>query len=96
MISGATSTLTPAQVSAYDAQAAANNAAAAQQRQQTAAMAMPKSVASSAPVTGTPQTLVPGTATPAPIAATGATMPTTGLINQAPMTANNVTGAPAA
>lgn len=51
--------VTAAQAAAYNAQAEANNAAAALTRQQTANLAMPKSVASSAPVTGTPQALVP-------------------------------------
>ena len=59
LLSGMTSTLTPAQVSALQAQAAANNAAAALTQQQAANLAMPKAVASSAPVTGTPP-LVPG------------------------------------
>jgi hypothetical protein len=60
LLSGLTSTLTPAQVSALNAQAAANNAATALTTQQTANLAGPKSVAQSAPVTGTPATLVPG------------------------------------
>lgn len=59
LLSGATSTLTPAQVSALNSQAAANDAAAAFQNQQRANLAMPKSVASSSPVTGTPSPLVP-------------------------------------
>jgi hypothetical protein len=75
-LTGLTSSLTPAQVSALNAQAAANNAAAALTAQQTANLAMPKSVANSSPVTGAPQTLVPG-ATPAAPAATG-------FINNAP------------
>ena len=58
-LSGLTSTLTPAQVSALNAQAAANNAAAALATQQAANLNAPKSVAQSAPVTGTPP-LVPG------------------------------------
>jgi hypothetical protein len=58
-ISGMTSTLTPAQANAANAQAAANNAAAALTVQQTANLAMPKAVASSTPVTGTPAPLVP-------------------------------------
>lgn len=62
LLSGATSTLTPAQVSALNAQAAANDAAAALTRQQTANLAAPKAVASSAPVTGTPAPLVPSAA----------------------------------
>ena len=59
-LTGLTSTLTPAQVAQYNAQAAANNATAALTKHQQQNLAMPKSVASSAPVTGTPQTLVPG------------------------------------
>jgi hypothetical protein len=79
-LSGATSSLTPAQVTALQAQAAANDAATALTNQQRANLAMPKSVASLSPVTGTPQQLVP---TPTPPA---------GFINQVkPM----VTGVPA-
>jgi hypothetical protein len=89
LLSGLTSTLTPAQVKALDAQAAANNAAAALQTQQTQNLAMPKAVASSVPVTGTPATLVPGASTQQ----TAAT-PSSGFINTAPKTAA-VTGAPA-
>jgi hypothetical protein len=80
MLSGLSNTLTPAQVSALNAQANANDAAAALTRQQTANLAMPKSVASSAPVTGTPQALVPPQMAP-------------GMINQ-PRPAQ-VTGVPA-
>ena len=80
LLSGLTSTVTPAQVTALNAQAAANDAAAALQKQQTANLAMPKAVASSAPVTGTPATLVPPNATP-------------GFINQAQR--QQVTGAAA-
>jgi hypothetical protein len=69
LLTGAFSTLTPAQVTALDAQAAANNAASALTAQQTANLAMPKSVASSSPVTGAPAQLVPSPA---------------GFINQAP------------
>jgi hypothetical protein len=87
LLSGLTSTLTPAQVTALNAQGAANNAAAALTQQQTANLNMPKSVASSAPVTGAPQTLVPGASSSAPAAGQG-------LINQAKAPA--VTGAPAA
>jgi hypothetical protein len=79
LLSGAFSTLTPAQVTALNAQAAANDAASALTRQQTANLAMPRSVASSSPVTGTPQQLVP---------------PPAGFINQAPKQPA-VTGAPA-
>jgi hypothetical protein len=60
LLTGLTSTLTPAQVAALNAQAASNDAAAALTKQQTANLAQPKATASSAPVTGTPQTLVPG------------------------------------
>jgi hypothetical protein len=67
-LSGAFSTLTPAQVNAYNAQAAANDAAAALTKQQTANLNMPKSVAQSAPVTGSAQ-LVPIAAQPPPPAA---------------------------
>lgn len=59
LLSGLSSTLTPAQVSALNAQASANDAAASLTKQQTANLQMPKSVASSAPVTGTPAPLVP-------------------------------------
>lgn len=82
LLSGLTSTLTPAQVDALNAQAAANNAAAALTKQQTANLAAPKSVASSAPVTGTPGTLVPSQ------------QPAPGLINSAAKLAP-VTGAAA-
>lgn len=78
-LSGATSTLTPAQVDALNAQAAANQAVAAQTTRQNTVLAMPKSVASSTPVTGAPGALVPSTP---------------GLINSAPRLAP-VTGAPA-
>lgn len=67
MLSGLTSTLTPAQVSALNAQAAANDAAAALTRQQTTNLAAPKAVASSAPVTGAPAPLVPGMINRAPV-----------------------------
>jgi hypothetical protein len=59
LLTGAFSTLTPAQVAALTAQASANDAAAALTRQQTANLAQPKAVASLAPVTGTPAPLVP-------------------------------------
>lgn len=71
LLSGLTSTVTPAQVGALNAQAAANNAAAALAQQQLQNLQMPKSVASSTPVTGTPGTLIP---------------PSSGLINSAPKT----------
>lgn len=80
LLSGMTSTLTPAQVDALNAQAAANNAATALSNQQRTNLSMPKSVASSAPVTGTPSPLVPGQA---------------GFINSAPR-AVQVPGAAAA
>lgn len=64
LLSGWTSTLTPAQISALNSQAAANDAAAALTKQQTANLAMPKAVASSAPVTGAPQPLVQPTVSP--------------------------------
>jgi hypothetical protein len=83
LLSGLTSTLTPAQVAAYNAQANANNAAAALTQQQTANLAMPKAVASSTPVTGTPGQLAPMQSVPAP-----------GMINSAPKLPP-VTGAPA-
>jgi hypothetical protein len=78
-LSGLTSTITPAQVSALNAQAAANQAAANLTAQQTANLAGPKPVATLAPVTGTPNPIL--------------TPPTAGIINAAPRV--NVTGAPA-
>jgi hypothetical protein len=84
-LSGAFSTLTPAQANAYNAQAAANDAAAAFTKSQTANLQMPKSVAASAPVTGTAQ-LVPIAAQPPPPAAKP------GFINQAPVPSAPVTG----
>lgn len=80
-LSGLTSSLTPAQVAAYNAQAANNQAQANLTAQQAANLAMPKAVASSTPVTGTPSPLVPQSQF-------------TGLINNAPKLAN-VTGVPA-
>jgi hypothetical protein len=59
LLSGWTSSLTPAQVSQLNAQAAANQAAANFTDQQTANLQQPKAVATLAPVTGTPQQLVP-------------------------------------
>jgi nuclear pore complex protein Nup62 len=59
LLEGTFSTLTPAQVAALNAQAAANNAAADLTNQQRTNLAMPKAVASSTPVTGTPGPLVP-------------------------------------
>lgn len=79
LLQGLTSTLTPAQVSALQAQAAANDAAAALTNQQRANLAQPKAVATSTPVTGTPAQLVP-------------TQPA-GFINQPKLPA--VTGVPA-
>lgn len=77
LLTGAFSTLTPAQVADLTARAAANDAAAALTRQQTANLAMPRSVASSSPVTGTPAALVPSGQPglinqPQPIKVTGA------------------------
>jgi len=79
LISGLTSTLTPAQVSQLNAQAAANQAAANLTTQQTQNLAQPKPVASLAPVTGTPNNII--------------TPPSAGIINSAPPV--NVTGVPA-
>lgn len=79
-LSGATSSLTPAQVSALNAQAAANQAAANLATQQTANLAMPRATANVAPVTGTPAPIIP----PRPA----------GLINSAPRLAP-ITGTPA-
>ena len=68
-------------ISGLNAQAAANQAAANFQTQQLSNMQAPKAVAASAPVTGTPQTLVP------------AQQQQPGFINQAPTTAaGGVTG----
>ena len=60
LLSGLTSSLTPAQVNQLNAQAAANQAAADLTKQQTANLAGPKPIASLAPVTGTPTPIVPG------------------------------------
>ena len=67
LLSGLTSTETPAKVSAYNAQAASSYAQAASNQaqadmlnQQRANLAMPKAVVSSAPVTGTPSAILPG------------------------------------
>ena len=76
LLSGLTSTLTPAQVSQLNAQAAANQAAANLTAQQTANLAQPRPVATLAPVTGTPNNII--------------TPPTAGLINGAPPV--NITG----
>lgn len=89
MLSSAFSGLTPAQINALNAQAAANDAATALVKRQAANMAMPKSVASLAPVTGTPAPLLP---TPAN-AVTGA-VGQPGFINQ-PKGGPQVTGVPA-
>ena len=78
LLSGLTSTLTPAQVGALNAQAAANQAAANQQTLQTQNLQQPRSTATLAPVTGRPNTII--------------TPPTAGLINGAPSV--NITGAP--
>jgi hypothetical protein len=69
-LTGMTSTLTPAQVAAYNAQAAANQATANLTTQQTANLAAPRSVANVAPVTGTPSNII--------------TAPPAGMINSAP------------
>jgi hypothetical protein len=89
LLSGAFSTLTPAQVGAYNAQAAANDAAAALTKQQTQNLQMPKAVASSAPVTGSAQ-LVPIAAQPT--AGPPAAPAPAGFINQAPVPSAPVTG----
>lgn len=86
LLSGFTSTLTPAQVTALNAQGAANDAAAAQQKQQTANLAAPKAVASNTPITGAPQTLVPPPSTAAP------QVTPAGFINQAPVPSRPITG----
>lgn len=78
LISGWTSTLTPAQVALANAQAANNQAQANLTTQQTANLAQPRSVASLAPVTGTPSNII--------------TTPPPGIINGAAPV--NVTGAP--
>jgi hypothetical protein len=90
LLSGATSSLTPAQVALANAQADQNNAVAAQTKAQTAAMTQPKAVASLAPpVTGQTAPLVPTGATPtgqlASYQVTGKPQ-SFGLINQAPLT----------
>jgi hypothetical protein len=59
LLSGWTSSLTPAQVAQLNAQADANQAAANLTNQQAANLAQPKAIASTMPVTGTPQPLVP-------------------------------------
>lgn len=59
LLGGWTSTLTPAQVAQLNAQAASNQAAANFQTQQTNNLNQPKATASTAPVTGAPQSLVP-------------------------------------
>lgn len=61
-LTGAFSSLTPAQAAQANAIAANNDAAAALTNQQRTNLSMPKSVASSAPVTGSPTALVPGQA----------------------------------
>jgi hypothetical protein len=78
-LSGLTSTLTPAQVGALNAQASANQPAANLTTKQTQNLAQPRSVATLAPVTGTPGNII--------------TQSTAGIINSAP--AVNVTGVPA-
>lgn len=76
LLEGMTSTITPAQVDAYNAQAAANNAQASMSNLQRTNLAAPKAVASSSPITGTPQQLIPGA----------------GLLNAAPPRLAQVTG----
>ncbi len=83
LLTGAFSTVTPAQTAALNAQAAANDAATALVKQQTANLAAPKAVASSAPVTGAPQQLVPPPTAPPP---------PSGFINQAPVQSPRITG----
>jgi hypothetical protein len=90
LLSGAFSTLTPAQVAALNAQANSNDAAAALTKQQTANLAAPKAVASSAPVTGAPQTLVPPPTAPPPTQTASAAP--AGFINQPPVQQPRVTG----
>lgn len=70
-----------AQIAAYNAQAAANQAAADMTNQQRANLAMPKAVATTSPVTGAPQPIIPQ-------------MAGQGIINRTPGLAP-VTGAPA-
>lgn len=79
LLEGAFSTVTPAQVAALNAQAAANNAAAEMAQQQRTNLAMPKAVATLQPVTGTPGPIIP----PRP----------PGFINQQPLAP--ITGSPA-
>jgi hypothetical protein len=81
LVSGWTNSLTPAQVAATNAQAAANQAAANLQTQQLKNLQSPKAVASSSPVTGSVP-LVPSM------------QPAPGLINQAAQS-SPVTGKPA-
>jgi hypothetical protein len=78
-LSGLTSTITPAQVTALNAQAANNQAAANLTAQQAANLSQPKPIATLAPVTGAPNPIL--------------TPPTAGIINAAPRV--NVTGVPA-
>jgi hypothetical protein len=89
LLSGLTSTLTPANVNQLNSQAALNDAAAAEQKMQTANLQMPKAVASSVPVTGTPQMLVPPATPPTPVV-----QPTgpAGFINQNPVPSQPITG----
>jgi hypothetical protein len=63
-ISGATSTLTPAQVAALNAQAAANTAAASLTSRQVAAQSSPKAVASLSTPTTPPPPLIQVTGVP--------------------------------
>jgi hypothetical protein len=83
-LEGAFSTVDPARVAAFQAQAAANNAAAALTALQTKNLSMPKAVASSSPITGAPGPIIP------PSGQVGGL----GIINSTPRLAQ-VTGVPA-
>jgi hypothetical protein len=76
LLSGLTSTLTPAQVALANAQAASNQAAANLTTQQQQNLAQPRAVASLAPVTGTPNTII--------------TPPNAGIINGSPVSITGV------
>lgn len=62
LLSGLTSSVTPAQAAALNAQAAQNQAAADLVNQQRVNLAAPKATASLTPVTGTPGPIIPQTA----------------------------------
>jgi hypothetical protein len=89
LLTGAFSTLTPAQVALANAQASANDAAAAQQRLQTNNLQMPKAVASSVPVSGQAQLVPSPTTPPPPVAVPGGPA---GFINQNPVPSQQITG----